>query len=163
MKNSETPAISRLNRRDFLVLAGTTIAGAITSPRTGQARSDESAVTLSHLPSTSPGFQVRPLPDQGLLVWSRSPSGELTAYRLNSIGRQVWELCSGHRGRAEIGDEYQRLTGRGESEGIDFVDRLLALGVIVSGGEVVASGSFPVPGPGGAYHHSLRNQPSNEG
>lgn len=155
-RKTDGPAVAGLSRRDFLRLAGAAAAAAGVLPASAYAadppagetpRGETRTVTvLSKNPTRNPGFNVRELPDQGLLVWARRSERDLRAYRMNGFGRCVWGLCDGKRDAAGIAAEYEKLTRRAGREADDFLSSLLKLGVVASGAKVVAIGDVSVKG-----------------
>ena len=112
-------------------------------------------IRLPDEPNQNPAFMARSAADGGLLVWTYGSAGEFKGFRMNATGRSLWRLCDGSRSLDAIGAEHARRGGRPAPEGKAFVEGLLDLGVIVSGGWVAPNPAFPRPPTGGCYHRRI--------
>lgn len=150
------PAAIGLSRRDFLLLTGAAVTAAGASNSTAYAADvhqeenppERIPITsvLPKNPTHNPGFNVRALPDGGLIVWARCSGGECAAYRLNGDGYCIWRLCDGTRDPARIAAEYEKATRRPGCEADAFLAELLRLGVVASGARVVTLNAVPAKG-----------------
>jgi hypothetical protein len=151
------PEIAVLSRREFLSLATAATGGAVLATEAVSAwvadgEGEQRRFRLPEEPNQNPAFMARSTADGGLLVWTHDSGGEFRGYRMNATGRSLWRLCDGSRSLDAIGAEHARRHGRPAPEGAEFVNGLLELGVIVSGGWIVPDPAFPRPPDGGCYH-----------
>ena len=162
---SERPRIAELSRRDFgKVLGGALIAGSAAmvvttlSPKGKLTETTTKAerVTLPPQPSHNPAFQGWPLPD-GAVVLTTYRQEEFLGYQLNRTGRFVWQLCNGSRSAEDIAEAYAEHTGRSAGEAAQFLQGLMDLAIVVSGGYVVPGGDLSRAAPGGCYYTQIKD------
>jgi len=100
-------------------------------------------VSLPEHPIINPAFLVEGFPDGGIVLWTRNPHAEYTAYRLNRTGCQIWRRCSGDKPASRIAEEHSTATGCSVAQSLAFLDKLARLGLVVSGGHVRCRASHP--------------------
>ncbi len=145
---ADGPSATRMSRRNFLLLTGSAMGVATNVPAELPAAQPGSAPTITVLPKNplrNPGFNTRPLPNRGLLVWA-GQGRRLKAYRMNEDAHAIWRLCDGTRERSAIAGEYAAFSRRPEAEADAFITELLNLGIVASGGTVAVVRPLPKKG-----------------
>ncbi len=148
VKRTAGPALAGMSRRTFLLLTGGAVAAAAAADAAdaGHGVAEAPKVTaLSKNPVRNPGFNARPLPGEGMLVWA-GQRARFKAYRMNEDGQAIWRLCDGTRERSAIAAEYASIRKRPEAEAEAFLAELLNLGIVASGGTVAVAGAAPKRG-----------------